>query len=102
MLLVQNTCDMICIPCFFQHLTYTDDTYKTTVEYFVSGSANFIDPSMAHENSVPKDSLKFHWADTLAFGGFAYVDVTPDNMTYTFVEANGHQLYEKTVLPRKV
>ena len=83
-------------------MTYTDDIYKTTVEYFVSGSANFIDASMAHNNSVPTGSSKFHWANTLAFGGFAYVDTTPNNMTFTFIEANGNKLYEKVMLPRKV
>ena len=84
-----------------QHLSYTDDTYHRTVEYFVSGAANFIDPSVAHKNSVPAGSSKFHWANELAFGGFAFVDTTPNNMTYTFIEANGKKLYEKVMFPRK-
>ena len=90
------------IVVLFQHLSYTDKTYDHSVEYFVSGAANFIDPSMKHEDSVPPGSSKFHWANTLAFGGFAYVDTTATNMTYTFLEANGKMLYQKVMFPRKV
>ena len=72
------------------------------MDYFVSGAANFIDPSMAHENAVPESSLKFHWANVLALGSFSFVQVNANNMTYTFYEANGDELYQHTLLPRKL
>ena len=73
-----------------------------TVDYFVSGAANFIDPSLAHASAVPDGSLKFHWANFLALGSFSFVRASADNMTYAFYEANGDLLYEHTLLPRKL
>ena len=93
---------LICTNGCFQHLTYTDPTYQNSIEYFISGAANFIDTSVEHKNSVPAGSSKFHWADELSFGGFAVVNTTPNKMTFTFVEASGKQLYEKVMYPRKV
>ncbi|XP_064626660.1 tartrate-resistant acid phosphatase type 5-like [Lineus longissimus] len=83
-----------------QHLVYTDVLYKTKMDYFVIGSANFIDNSIKHKNAVPKGSLKFHWADTSTFGGFAKVLITPHDMTLTLLRANGVELYQKTIRPR--
>lgn len=82
----------------FQHLQYTDQ--NTTVDYFISGAANFIDPSEAHKEAVPPGSSRFHWANILALGGFGYVKATPSEMTFTFVEANGAELYTTTMHPR--
>lgn len=73
-----------------------------TVDYFVSGAANFIDPSESHRKSVPSGSLKFHWADILGLGGFGFVSATPTNMTFSFIEANGKLLHSHTMFPRKV
>ncbi|CAH1774170.1 unnamed protein product [Owenia fusiformis] len=83
-----------------QHLQYT--SAGSLVEYFVIGSANFVDPSLAHKTAVPENSLKFHWADILSLGGFAYIEATPSNMTLTFIEANAKGLYQHTMLPRKL
>ena len=75
--------------------------YDHTVNYFVSGAANLLDPSTEHVKSVPANSLKYHWADTTAEGAFAHVKVTDTNMTFVFVEADGEVLYEKVMMPRK-
>ncbi|XP_025109580.1 tartrate-resistant acid phosphatase type 5-like [Pomacea canaliculata] len=73
-----------------------------TLDFILSGSANFIDESMAHETAVPPGSLKFHWADITKLGGFVYAEATSKNMTITYMEANGKILYKTTVFPRKV
>ncbi|XP_005095870.1 tartrate-resistant acid phosphatase type 5 [Aplysia californica] len=74
----------------------------TNLDYFVSGMANFIDPSRAHYEDVPTGSLKFHNADFITKGGFLYAETTVQNMTLTFVGANGKQLYKTVVSPRKL
>ncbi|XP_077981512.1 tartrate-resistant acid phosphatase type 5-like [Glandiceps talaboti] len=75
----------------------------STVEYFVIGSAHVVDPSIAHIDSVPDGSLKFHDADTDRLGGFAYVEITPSNAIFTFVDAVSEKdLYQRTMFPRKV
>ncbi|XP_041359444.1 tartrate-resistant acid phosphatase type 5-like [Gigantopelta aegis] len=72
-----------------------------TLDYTVSGSANFIDKSLAHQRSVPTGSSKFHWADTSSLGGFLYIEATPNNMTYTYLDASGKILYQTVSHPRK-
>lgn len=72
----------------------------STVSYFVSGAANFIEVSMKHEGDIPRDVLKFHWAKKLALGGFGHVRVTDKVMTFGFYESIGKKLYEHTMLPR--
>lgn len=81
-----------------QHLEYVQNNW--TVQYFVSGSANFIEDSTKHKDSVPEDSSKFFWANVLSLGGFGYVEVTADEFTFTFVESNGRVLYRKEFSPR--
>ncbi len=73
-----------------------------TVEYFVSGAANFVDPSEAHRKDVPADSFRYHWANIFSLGGLAYVEAGVKNMTWTFIESNGKHLYQKSMLPRKL
>ena len=85
----------------FQHLSYTLPQYSHTVEYFVSGAADFINPSLAHRHKVPEGSLKYYWANILSLGGFSYVEADATNMNFTFIEANGRQLYSKQMFPRK-
>ena len=85
---------------FLQHLQYTQNGH--TVDYFVSGAANFIDPSMEHVNSVPANALKYHWANFLSLGAFAFVQTTKDSMIYSFIEANGDTLYSHKMYPRKI
>lgn len=82
-----------------QHITSTEDGY--TVEYFVTGAANFVDSSKAHKDDIPKHSLKYHWADITELGGFSYVEATPQNMTMIFVDGLNKQLYSHTFPPRK-
>lgn len=72
------------------------------MHYFVSGAANFIDPSKSHWDDVPEDSLHFHWANVLSLGGFGHVAVSDAKMTFIFTEANGKSLYSTDMLPRKV
>lgn len=84
----------------FQHLEYTSD--DVTVNYIVSGSANFVEASLAHKDAVPADSLKFYWADTLSLGGFTYVDVSKSNMTVHYLRADGTELHQAVMQPRKI
>ena len=85
---------------YFQHLTSSEN--GQTVEYFVTGAANFVDTSTAHEDDVPAESLKFHWAKLRDLGGFSYVEATPQNMTMTFLDGMSHKLYEHSFPPRKL
>ncbi|KAK7101235.1 hypothetical protein V1264_024050 [Littorina saxatilis] len=73
-----------------------------TLDYILSGSANFIDASVVHKDSVPQGSSRFHWADLTKLGGFVYAEATATNMTFTYIEASGKILYQTTVFPRKV
>ena len=68
-----------------------------TVDYFVSGSANFIDTSMTHMGSIPPGSLKFHWAKS---GGFLLANVDDNSLVFTFIEAGGTILHKATIKPR--
>lgn len=72
------------------------------VDYILSGAANFIDNSTEHINSVPKNSLKYHYGDSVGVidGGYCLFKATPENMTVTYIESNGLELYQTTVLPR--
>ena len=71
------------------------------MNFFVIGAANFADTSNAHAKDVPKDSSKFFWAKESEDGGFASVELTSSNMTFTFVDGKGHQLYQQMLFPRK-
>ncbi|XP_006811313.1 tartrate-resistant acid phosphatase type 5-like [Saccoglossus kowalevskii] len=74
---------------------------NSTVEYFVIGSAHVVDPSIEHKNSVPPGSLKFHYADTNSLGGFAYIEVSSTNATFTFVDAmSAKDIYQRVLYPR--
>ncbi|XP_078620698.1 tartrate-resistant acid phosphatase type 5-like [Branchiostoma floridae x Branchiostoma japonicum] len=76
---------------------------NSDVEYFVIGCANFIDTSQKHKESVPKDSLKFIWAEDKGRGGFAQVQVTEEDLTFTFLESeDGKELYQRVMKPRKL
>ena len=72
------------------------------VEYFVIGGSNFIDNTTTHINDIPPNSLKFHWADTdlIINGGFSLFKATRDNMTVTFIESTGKELYHTVIYPR--
>jgi len=83
-----------------QHLSVKSPS-GAPLDYFLSGMANFIDPSKKHADAVPKGSLKFHNADLKSKGGFLYSETTSTNMTMTFIGADGTQMYQTTVWPRK-
>nr|KAG5714028.1 hypothetical protein BaRGS_020356 [Batillaria attramentaria] len=83
-----------------QHLRSSKD--GVTLDFILSGCANFIDGSLAHQNSVPAGTSKFHWADLLGLGGLVYAEATATNMTVTYIEAKGSVLYQTTVYPRKI
>ena len=70
------------------------------IDYYVSGMANFIDKSTSHRGSVPEGSLLFHSADLESKGGFLYSETTAQNMTMTFIDANGKKLYSNVIYPR--
>ena len=73
----------------------------SNVHYFVSGAVDVVDPSMKHEDSIPKDSLQFHWANILGLGGFATIKATNQSMVFTFNSAVGNVLYQYEMKPRK-
>ena len=83
-----------------QHIS--DNYLNQQVEYIVSGASNFVDISTVHMNSIPENSLKFHWADSLGLvnGGFCIVNASKQNMTITFVESTGKELYQNVIYPR--
>lgn len=86
-----------------QHIS--DNFMDHSVEYMVSGAANFVSNSTVHADKVPTDSLKFNWPGekNLIFfdGGFLVVRANDKNMTVTFVQSNGIELYQKVIYPRK-
>lgn len=90
--------------CGHDHnLQHIQDTYLGhTVDYIVSGASNFIDDNTTHINSIPAGSLRFHWADKtkVVNGGFAVAHTSRKNMTLTFYETTGKELYQATILPR--
>ncbi|KAF8782382.1 tartrate-resistant acid phosphatase type 5-like [Argiope bruennichi] len=71
-----------------------------TMDYFVTGSANFIDPSTKNIREIPPGSLRFHWNDPFSLGAFSYLDINASNMTVTFVLSNGKILYISSKKPR--
>lgn len=70
------------------------------VEYFISGCTNFINPSLIHRRSLPRNSLKFAWASVFSYGGFAYMEVAEDSMVITFYDSGGKILHENVMKPR--
>ncbi|OQV22226.1 Tartrate-resistant acid phosphatase type 5 [Hypsibius exemplaris] len=71
-----------------------------TTEYFVVGSANFIEDSQKHINTVPPGSLKYYWADTSKLGGFGTFQLSDGAMTFRFIDAtNGQTLHTQTMSP---
>ena len=82
---------------FLQHLREPG----SNIEYFVIGAAHVVDTSQKHNDSVPKDSLLFHYAEKDKLGGFAYVQGSPDGLHFVF--ANGFDskdIYHTVIKPR--
>lgn len=92
--------------CGHDHnLQYLSDTYLDhTVEYIVSGAANFVQNSTDHIDNVPEKSLKYFWAETFGIvnGGFLLTQANAQNMTFTFYESNGKALFNNVIYPRKL
>lgn len=85
------------------NLQHIAETYMDTkVDYILSGAANFIDNSTSHINDIPKDSLKFHYGDAsgVVNGGFCLFKATNDNLTVTYFESTGLELYQTYIYPR--
>lgn len=72
------------------------------MNFFVIGAANFADDSHAHAKDVPTGSSKFFWAKERDLGGFAYMELTKQNATFTFIDGVGKNLYQKMLLPRRI
>ena len=93
--------------CGHDHnLQHIEDTYLgATVDYFVSGEANFNDNSTVHLPNIPKDSLKyFHGAPeaNILNGGFTLIQADETSMVLTFFETKGSkEIYQKIIYPRK-
>ena len=93
--------------CGHDHnLQHISDTYLgTTVEYILSGASNFNDNSTEHQSDIPIDSLKFFWGlgeFELIHGGLVVMSANVDNLTVTYYETNGKELYQTVIKPRKV
>ena len=87
------------IVFLLQHLQTNKDDQK--MEYFVIGAANFVDSSTKHKHAVPTGSSKFHWAEISKLGGFSYLEATPNNMTFIFIDGDKQPLYQYVLYPRK-
>ena len=62
------------------------------IDYHTIGSAHLNDPSTAHKDSIPKDSLVFH--ATGAVGGFGTLDFDSEgNLVVTHYDGDGTKLY---------
>uniref|UniRef100_UPI00398F811D tartrate-resistant acid phosphatase type 5-like isoform X2 n=1 Tax=Pristiophorus japonicus TaxID=55135 RepID=UPI00398F811D len=70
------------------------------IGYVLSGAGNFMEYSTRHKHHVPKGWLKFFYADIISLGGFAYVEITPEQMIITYIEALGKSLYQTTISRR--
>lgn len=72
-----------------------------SIDYFVSGMANTVDPT-AFNYKVPVGSSLFHYGNLLSRGGFLYAEATSNNLTLIFLNGEGEQLYSTVVFPRKL
>ena len=84
-----------------QHLR--DSYLDQTVDFILSGASNFVTNSTKHTASVPSESTKFFWGENheVVNGGFCLFKANSQNMTITFIESNGKELYQTIVYPRK-
>ena len=66
-----------------------------TVEYIVSGVTNIPYFSKKHLNEIPKDSLKYYWADMFQIhGAVALIEADSDAMNISYFKTNGQNLYK--------
>jgi len=83
-----------------QHIS--DEFMGSRVEYILSGAGNFIDNSTEHIRSIPKNSLRYHFSDSegIGNGGLCLFKATKTNLTVTFLESSGLELYQTVIQPR--
>ena len=79
-----------------QHLSET--TQGMTMDYFVVGSANFVEDSQAHKDAVPAGSSKFYYASD---GGIGVVAFNKTQMSMTFISGGNKELYQHVMKPRR-
>ena len=71
------------------------------MDYFIVGSGSYVD-QFSDVGKVPKDSLKFFFADSLDIGGFAFLDISDERLKFVFVDSEGTERYEYSIQPRKL
>lgn len=71
------------------------------LDHFIVGAGNFVDKSQAHLSSIPKQDLKFIFADLMYLGGFSYFEVTDSEMRVKIIDGVGVVRHEHTMKPRK-
>lgn len=76
-----------------EHISHNEMNW--TVEYIVSGVTNIPYYSKQHLNDIPKDSLKYYWADMLQIhGALALIEADINVMNITYLKTNGENLYQ--------
>ncbi|XP_071488281.1 tartrate-resistant acid phosphatase type 5-like [Diadema antillarum] len=74
---------------------------NSSVEYFVIGSADVVDPSRKHADSIPPSWLKFMDDNIASLGGFARVTASSESMKLTFITGlMGKEVYSVVMHPR--
>nr|QGW52010.1 tartrate-resistant acid phosphatase [Dugesia japonica] len=71
-----------------------------SMNYFTIGASNFFDNSVEHNNSIPKNSLKFHWFNGHRHGGLASVSVSKSFLTINLMSSKNQTLYTTKIKPR--
>jgi len=79
----------------------------SSVDFVVTGAGHSSEHSMKHAKDVPSESLKYFYptnsTDIGHHGGFVAVNVTPDEVTVTYINDLGENLYNFTKPnPRKM
>ncbi|KAM4748282.1 tartrate-resistant acid phosphatase type 5 [Rhinophrynus dorsalis] len=80
------------------NMQYLQD--DSNIGYVLSGAGNFMENSRIHQDSVPEGSLRFFQGDLETMGAFAYMQITPEKMTITYIQSGGKCLFQTTLSPR--
>ncbi|XP_063305595.1 tartrate-resistant acid phosphatase type 5 [Pelobates fuscus] len=85
--------------CGHDHnLQYLQD--DAGIGYVLSGAGNFVEHSLKHKGKVPEGYLRFYEAELENMGGFVYVQITPKEMSITYIQPGGKSLFQTTLHPR--